>query len=109
MDIWLGNAYLSLLQASFAEGDFAEAIKWGRLAIQMQSAAPIRRALMVACCAFTDDLKESHIHVRELAEFSPDFIPNVLSGSLLLYKHIEHNALFVEGLKKSGAPFSINR
>ena len=51
MDLWMGVAYLALCQASFAEENFVDAIKWGRLSIQMHAKAPIRRTLMVACCA----------------------------------------------------------
>ena len=35
LDMWLGESYLALLQASFAEQDFDTAEKWGRLAVQM--------------------------------------------------------------------------
>lgn len=102
MDIWLGLAYLALLQANFAEENFVDAIKWGRLAIQMQAKAPIRQALMVACCAHTGNLEEAAQHVDELSDFSPDFIPSILRGELLLYRNSEHNKLLLEGLRKSG-------
>ncbi len=102
LDWWLGDAYLALLQASFAEGDFEEAMKWGALAIQMGSKAPIRRALMIACCAYTDDPAGAARHAQELKAFAPDFIPSVLSGAMTLYKMPEHNTLLVEGLRKAG-------
>lgn len=102
MDLFLGIAYLSLLQASFAEGDFEQAIKWGRLSIQMHARAPIRRALMVACCAFADNLEEAKQHAEELHLFSPDFVPAVLRGGLLLYRNPAHNKLLIEGLRKAG-------
>ena len=102
MDIWLGTAYLSLTQASFTEQDFAEAIKWGQLSIQLHSKAPIRRALMVACCAYTGDFEQAVRQVDELKLFSPDFIPAILRGDLLLYKMPNHNQLLVEGLRKAG-------
>ena len=101
MDLWLGDAYLALTQASFAEGDFAEAMKWGRLAIQMQAKAPIRRALMVASCAYTGDLAEAAHHAKELRAFSPDFLPAIFRGDLALYKMPEHNSLLLEGLRKA--------
>ncbi|MCP4409692.1 MAG: hypothetical protein GY807_18485 [Gammaproteobacteria bacterium] len=102
MDLFLGVAYLSLLQASFADGDFEQAIKWGRLSIQMHAKAPIRRALMVACCAFSGNLEEAKQHAKELHLFSPDFIPAVLRGELFLYKNSTHNKLLIEGLRKAG-------
>jgi tetratricopeptide (TPR) repeat protein len=102
MDIWMGLAYLALLQASFAEENFEDAIKWGRLAIQMHAKAPIRQTLMVACCAHTGNLEEAARHADELNFFSPDFIPTILRGELLLYRNEEHNKLLLEGLRKSG-------
>jgi adenylate cyclase len=102
MDLWMSVAYLALCQASFAEGNFADAIKWGRLAIQMHAKAPIRRALMVACCAHTGNLEEAAHHADELKVFSPDFIPTILRGELLLYRNAEHNKLLLDGLRKSG-------
>jgi adenylate cyclase len=102
MDLWMGVAYLALLQASFAEENFEDAIKWGRLAIQMHAKAPIRQALMVACCAHTGNLEEAARHVDELSVFSPDFIASILRGELLLYRNAEHNKLLLEGLHKSG-------
>jgi adenylate cyclase len=98
MDIWMGLAYLALLQASFAEANFEDAIKWGRLAIQMHAKAPIRQALMVACCAHTGNLEEAAQHADELSAFSPDFIASILRGKLLLFRKEEHNKLLLEGL-----------
>jgi TolB-like protein/Flp pilus assembly protein TadD len=101
-DIWLGTAYLALAQASFADGDFEKCREWGTLAIQMHPRAPIRRTLMIACCAFNGDLEEAKDHIDYLESFSPEFIPSVLRGDLTLYKMSEHNALLAEGLRKAG-------
>jgi len=100
--LWLGVAYLALTQASFAEEDFEEAMKWGRLSIQMHSKAPMRRVLMVACCAYNGDLDKAAAHAAALAEFSPAYIPSILRGDLLIYKTPSHNNLLVEGLRKAG-------
>jgi TolB-like protein len=102
MDLWLAAAYLALTQASFAEEDFAEAMRWGHLSIQLHSKAPIRRALMVACCAYTGDFEQAALHADELKSFAPDFIPTLLRGDMLLYKMPEHNKLLVDGLRKAG-------
>ncbi len=102
LDLWLGDAYLALFQASFAESDLEEAKKWGLLAVQMGPKAPIRRALMIACCAYTDDPAGAARHAQELETFAPDFIPSILSGAMTLYKMPEHNTLLVEGLRKAG-------
>ena len=101
-DIFLGYAYLGLLQASFAEGDFEQASKWGRLSIQMHATAPVRRAIMVACCAYQGKLDEARQHAAELAKFSPDFIASLLRRDLVLYREPESNDLLIEGLRQSG-------
>lgn len=102
LDWWLGVAYLALLQASFAESDFEGARKWGVLAVQMGPKAPIRRALMVACCAYTDDPMGAARHAHELETFAPEFISSILDGKMNLYKMPKHNSLLVQGLRKAG-------
>ena len=102
LDLWLGDAYLALLQASFSEGDFEEAKRWGLLAIQMTPKAPIRRALMIATCMHLDDADGAIRHARELEQFAPGFIPSILDGSMTLYRFPEHNALLIDGLRKAG-------
>ncbi|MDH3665507.1 MAG: hypothetical protein OEN23_01110 [Paracoccaceae bacterium] len=101
-EVWLGVAYLALAQASFADGDFAETRKWADLAIQMHPRAPIRRALMIACCIHDGDMAGAAEHAEFLHSFSPDFIPSVLRGEMVLYKLPDHNALLAEGLSKAG-------
>ena len=97
-------AYLALAQASFADGSYEETKKWAKLAIQMHPRAPIRRALMIACCVRSGELKEAMEHAEYLKSFSPDFIPSILRGELTLYKMREHNALLADGLRKAGLP-----
>nr|WP_255455805.1 adenylate/guanylate cyclase domain-containing protein [Ruegeria sp. PrR005] len=101
-DIWVGDAYLALAQASFAEGDFIEARRWGERAIEMTPRAPIRRALMIAAAAHLGLLEQARPHTEALADFAPAFLDSLVSGRLTLYRLPEHNALLVEGLKKSG-------
>ncbi len=105
-DMWLGCAYLALLEASFAEQDFEESKKWGRLAVQMHATAPIRRALMIASCAYTGDFAGAAIHAEALNSFAPGFVSALLRGEMNLYKHDEHNLLLIEGLKKAGLSIS---
>ena len=102
LDLWLGVAYLALMQAHFAECDFEQAKKWGKLAIQMETRAPIRRALMIACCAYAGEFEEATRNAEFLESVAPDFIPSILRGDLTLYKLPEHNALLVDGLRKAG-------
>jgi TolB-like protein len=101
-EIWLGTAYLALAQAAFADCDYEETEKWAKLAIQMHPRAPIRRALMIACCAQFGDLEEARKHLEFLESFSPDFIPSLLRGDITLYSNPKHDALLLEGLRMAG-------
>jgi TolB-like protein len=102
-ELWLGVAYLALAQASFADGDFEKCKEWAKLAIQMHPRAPIRQALMIACCVQNGDLEEAGEHAEYLQSFSPEFIPSVLRGELTLYRMPAHNALLVDSLRKAGS------
>jgi TolB-like protein len=101
-DIWLGWAYASLELASFIEGDFTEATKWGRAAIQMHARMPNRQVVMVAGYGYLGDLQAAKSHVDALKAFAPDFLPAVLSSEIEVFKLPEHNALLVEGLRRAG-------
>jgi len=101
-DIWLGWAYAALELASFIEGDFAEAVKWGRLAIQMHATMPFRQVVIVASYGYLGDLEAAKSHVEALDAFAPEFLPAVLSGNIEVCKLPEHNALVVEGLRRAG-------
>jgi hypothetical protein len=50
-DIWVGIAQLALAMASYTAREYAETVHWAELAIQSAPSAPIRRAIMIACCA----------------------------------------------------------
>ena len=101
-DIWLGWAYATLELASFIEGDFNEAVKWGRMAIQMHAKMPFRQVVMVACYGYLGDPEAAKPHVDAVKLFAPDILPAVLSGELEVCKMPEHNAFLVEGLRKAG-------
>ncbi|SDC32890.1 TolB amino-terminal domain-containing protein [Ruegeria marina] len=102
-DIWVGDAYLALSQACFAERDFDAAWRWGERAIEMTPRAPIRRALMIAAAAHLGRPEQARPHAEALAGFAPAFLDSIVSGRLTLYRLREHNALLVDGLKKSGS------
>lgn len=101
-DIWLGWAYAALELASFTEGDFAEAVKWGRMAIQMHAKMPNRLVVMVASYGHLGDIELSMSHVSEIKAFAPDFLLAVVTGEKEVFKLPEHNALLLEGLRKAG-------
>ena len=95
---WRGDACLTMTQAYFADAEFENAKICAQQAIQMGTKAPTRRALMVACCAYTEDISSINKHLQELNSFAPNFIPNILTGKMKLYKRTEHNHLLIEGL-----------
>jgi TolB-like protein/class 3 adenylate cyclase len=101
-DIWLGWAYAALELASFIEGDFAQAMKWGRLAIQMHAKMPNRQVVMVAGYGHLGDIEAAKSHVNALKAFAPDFLPAVLSGNIEVFRLPEHNVLLVEGVRRAG-------
>jgi tetratricopeptide (TPR) repeat protein len=101
-DIWLGWAYATLELASFIEGDFSEALKWGRMAIQMHAKMPARQVVMVAGYGHLGDLEAAQSHVIAVTAFAPDILSAVLSGNIEIFKLAEHNSLLVEGLHRAG-------
>ena len=101
-DLWVGDAYLTLAQAAFADADFEDAMRWGERAIQMTPRAPIRRALMIASAGHLGRPEAARVHLDALADFAPVFLDSIISGALVLYRPPEHNALLVEGLRKAG-------
>ena len=101
-DVMLGDAYLALAQACFAEGEFEAAMDWGERAIQMTPKAPIRRALMIASAAHLGRAEAARPHAEALAAFAPAFTDGIVSGRLVLYRLAEHNQLLIDGLCKAG-------
>jgi len=99
--VWLGAAYLALAQANFAEGDYEATEKWVKVAIQLHPRAPIRRALMIACCVHDGNFVKAKEHLDFLDTFAPDFISSILAGKVTLYRLPQHNALLVDGLRKA--------
>jgi adenylate cyclase len=100
--IWLGWAYATLELASFVESNFADAVKWGRLAIQMHAKMPARQVVMVAGYGYLGDLETARSHVEALKNFAPDILPAVLSGNIEVFKLPEHNKLLTKGLRRAG-------
>ncbi|MGB5707196.1 MAG: hypothetical protein WBM41_10200, partial [Arenicellales bacterium] len=76
--------------------------KWAQLSIQMHASAPIRRTLMIACCAFTGELEDAAHHTKQLDLFAPKFLGSLLSGNVALYRDSLTNERLVEGLHLAG-------
>ncbi len=100
VDIGDGIAYIALAEASFVDGDFSKAKDWANLAIELSPKGPMRCALMIACCGQLG--VEATGQALNINEFAPDFIPSILRGKMTIFKMPEHNALFVDGLRKAG-------
>jgi len=74
-DFWIsGNAQLALAMASYSAREYTEAVRWAEMAIQSASRAPIRRAIMIACCAWAGDLQRAAQERAVLDGFAPGFI-----------------------------------
>jgi len=101
-DIWLGWAYAALELASFIEGDFADAVKWGRMAIQMHARMPYRQVVIIASFGYLGDRAAAMSQMAALEAFAPSFLSAVRSGQIKVFKLPEHNALVAAGLEKIG-------
>ena len=100
-DYWVGDAYLTLLQAHFAERDFSQAEAFGLEAVRYGPSAPIRRALVAACQAYLGRISDAKRSLEALEAFAPDFLPRLLAGSITLYRHADQDTLLQEGLRRA--------
>ena len=102
-DIWTsGPAQLALAMASYWAREYDEAVRWAQLAIQSQPAAPIRRAIMTACCARAGDLQKAAQERAVLDGFAPDFIPSLFRGENRVFTRPEDMEHLLEGLRLAG-------
>jgi len=101
-DIWLAWAYATLELAGFIEGDFAGAVKWGRLAIQLHGRMPARQLVMIAAYGHLREAEAAQAHIAALRSFAADTLAAVLAGNYEICKLREHNALLLEGLRLAG-------
>ncbi len=102
-NFWLGEAYLALTQACFAEGDYEVALEWGLKSVHAGGSAPIRRALVASAYGHLGNPSAARPHIDVLRSKAPEFLSALLNGDYRLYKGSEHNQMVVEGLKLAGA------
>ena len=102
IDIWLAWAYATLELASFTEGDFPEAMSWGRLAIQLHARMPARQLVMIAGYGHLGDIEAANSHTAAINAFAPETLSSVLAGDYEIFKLDEHNTLLLEGLHRAG-------
>jgi hypothetical protein len=101
-DIWLAWAYATLELASFIECDFSDALKWGRLAIQLHAKMPARQLVMIAGYGHLGDVKSASSHAAAIRAFAPETLSAVLAGKYEIFKSSAHNSLLLEGLHRAG-------
>ena len=102
-DFWLGEAYLALTQAWFAEGNFSEARDWGLRSVHAGGSAPIRRALLASAFGHLGDRAGARPHIEALQAKAPDFLDALLKGDYRPYALPEHNQMVIAGLELASA------
>ena len=101
-DPWIGVAHVALAMVSFAARDYAEATRWVELAIQTEPAVPLRRALMIACCARNGDLVRAARERATLDSFAPDFVPGLLRGEFRVFAREDDMTHLLDSLRLAG-------
>jgi TolB-like protein len=94
-----GPAQLALAMRSYTAHEYEEAVRWAQLAIQSQPAAPIRRAIMIACCARADDLPRAAQERAVLDGFAPDFIASLFRGENRVFTRPQDMEHLLDGLR----------
>lgn len=102
LDIWLGEAYTALAQASLVEAKYDEAKRWGIRSAQAHSKGPICHAVVISSCGYLDDKECATRFYDALKSFAPDFIPGLMTGAITIYKQPDHNVLLLDGLRMTG-------
>jgi adenylate cyclase len=102
-DTWIGVAHVALAMVSFNARDYAEAARLAELAIQSEPAVPLRRAIMIACCAQLGDLARAAKELTVLNGFAPDFITGLFRGDFQVFRKPEDMAHLLDSLRLVGA------
>jgi hypothetical protein len=85
--------------ASYCAREYDDAVRWAGLAIQSQPAAPIRRAIMIACCARGGDLQKAAQERAVLDGFAPDFIASLFRGENRVFTRTEDMEHLLDSLR----------
>ena len=97
-DAWIGIAQLAMAMAEFCAGRFAEAAGWADLAIQSEPGAPVRRAVMVACCAHLGDMERAARQRAELDGIAPEFLASLRRGDIAVFRRPQDMARLLDGV-----------
>jgi tetratricopeptide (TPR) repeat protein len=98
-DAWVGGAQLALAMATYSAHEYADAVRWAELAIQSHPTAPIRRSIMIACCARAGDLQKAAQERAVLDGFAPDFIASLFRGENRVFTRPEDMEHLLDGLR----------
>ena len=101
-DPWVGVAHVALAMVSFQAMDYVEAARLAELAIQSEPAVPLRRALMIACCARLGDIARAEREMAVLNGFAPDFISGLFRGDFPVFRRSEDMAHLLSSLRLAG-------
>jgi hypothetical protein len=69
------------------------------LDIQSLPAAPIRRSIVIACCARAGDLEKAAQERAVLDGFAPDFIASLFRSENRVFTRLEDMEHLLEGLR----------
>jgi len=101
-DYWAGTAHLAMAMAHFSLRNYDETIRWCESGIQVSHRAPIRRALMIACCAQRDDLGRARVEIDALNSFAPGFLKSIILGDNPVFIRPGDNEHLLESLRLAG-------
>jgi TolB-like protein/protein involved in temperature-dependent protein secretion len=102
-DAWIGVAHVALALVHFNAREYAEAARMAELAIQSEPAVPLRRAIMIACCAQLGDQARAARELAVLNGFAPDFIASLLRGDFQVFREPEAMTNMLDSLRLAGA------
>jgi TolB-like protein/Tfp pilus assembly protein PilF len=102
-DAWIGVAHVALALVHFNARDYAEAARCAELAIQSEPAVPLRRAIMIACCARSGDQARAAKELAVLNGFAPEFTASLFSGDFQVFRQPEAMTHLLDSLRLAGA------
>jgi adenylate cyclase len=102
-DAWIGVAHVALALVHFNAHDYAEAARLAELAIQSEPAVPLRRAIMIACCAQLGDQARAAKELAVLTGFAPDFMASLFRGDFQVFRQPEAITHLLDSLRLASA------
>jgi tetratricopeptide (TPR) repeat protein len=101
-DFWIGVAHVALAMVSFRARDYAEAARLAELAIQSEPTVPLRRVIMIACCAQLGDQARIAKELAALNRFAPNFIASLMRGEFQVFRRPDDMAHMLDSLRLAG-------